>query len=105
VLGTDLNNRSFIVETAFFAVYAISIIGAFFTKHVHLAISRTALASGLILALLSLIEALGHNQAIIQFLNNGYTGPFSISFVSFAFACLLFWLGIRLSEKDEKSKE
>ncbi len=76
-----------------------------FTKHVHLAISRTALASGLILALLSLIEALGHNQAIIQFLNNGYTGPFSISFVSFAFACLLFWLGIRLSEKDEKSKE
>jgi hypothetical protein len=104
-LGTDLNNRSFIVETAFFAVYAISIIGAFFTKHVHLAISRTALASGLILALLSLIEALGHNQAIIQFLNNGYTGPFAISFVSFAFACLLFWLGIKLSEKDEKSKE
>ena len=105
VLGTDLNNRSFIVETAFFAVYAISIIGAFFTKHVHLAISRTALASGLILALLSLIETLGHNQAIIQFLNNGYTGPFSISFVSFAFACLLFWLGIKFSEKDEKSKE
>lgn len=100
-LSTTIESRALFVEASFFVVYGITVLAAFYTKAVLTMISRFSLISALVLTLLLTFEGIGFGKSVFNYLNNGYSSPFSLSFTLFCFTCLLFWLGANLSEKSK----
>ncbi|TKB03865.1 PepSY domain-containing protein [Alteromonas portus] len=100
-LAASLDNRALMVEAAFFLVYGLSVIAAFFTQNGLRTISGMVLLSGIILAFLTVVEVFGHSQSIMQYFNTNYKSLFSVSFIFLSCSCLLLWLGMNLLKKSE----
>lgn len=103
-LAASLDARALMVEAAFFLVYGLSVVAAFFTNNRLKMISVMVLVSGLILALLTVVEVIGNSQSIVQYFNASYKSLFSVSFIFLSFSCLLLWLGMSLLKKSELTR-